>query len=214
MKLFNLKDYDDLSNQINLSSNEIFNIIQRYQLNFIQVRDKTVEWGMRLPMFVPSFYDFILTHSNIPTQLEYFENYLSLNSDFFKNNNYNEEILNAIKARLFRTYPSLVRDIHFAKYLSEHFTNSTIIYNQKLDIEEGIDLMVINNNKNYAINLFTETTRAYQGRQKKTFRHTDFSNVTYIEVPVDFKGSVECGNFFLYGEREKEQILIELKKNR
>ena len=94
MKQFNLSEYDNLSTQINLSSNEIFNIIQQYPLNFIQVRDNSVEWGMQLPMFVPSFYEFILRNSNIPTQIEYFENYLSINSDFFLKNNYNPEILN------------------------------------------------------------------------------------------------------------------------
>lgn len=214
MKVFDSNEFSNLTSDISLTSTEVFDIIKQYKLNFISARNKTVEWDMYLPMFVPSFYEFILRENNIPTQLEYYQNYLNINNDFFSEQKFNEELMVGIKARLFRTYPSLVRDIHFAKYLSEKFTYSSIIYNQFLDIKEGIDLMIINNDKNYAINLFTETNRAQQSRQKKTFRHTDYSNVKYIEIPVAFNGSVKCGDFFLYGEREKETILSELKKNR
>lgn len=214
MKLFNPNEFSNLALEIKLNSAEIVNDIQNYTLSFIQEKNTTVEWNMYLPMFVPAFYEFLLRTSKIPTQIEYYKNYLNINTIFFSENNFNHEIINAIKARVYRTYPSLVRDIHFTKFLSENLTNSSVIYNQSLDIKEGIDLLIINNNKYYAINLFTETNRAFHGRQKKTLRHTNYTNIKYIDVPVDFKGSVKCGDFFLYGEREMKIIINKLLKNR
>ena len=38
------------------------------------------------------------------------------------------------------------------------------------------------------------------------FNHTPFENVEYIELPVNFKESVKCGNFFLYGSIELSHI--------
>lgn len=206
MKTFNSTDYPSLLKTIQKTAEAIVTDIRKYKLTFLQNRDQQVEWEMSIPMFVPSFYDFIQNTSNIPQQLEFWNHYRNLNTNWFNNTNLSAAHLDALKARAYRTYPSLVRDIHFAKYAETNFSVADIIYNQKLDIEEGIDLMILHNGNNYAINLYTDTNRAFQGRLKKTFRHTNFSNVKYLEVPVDFKGSVQCGDFFLYGERELQKI--------
>jgi hypothetical protein len=79
-----------------------------------------------------------------------------------------------------------------------------------LDIKDGIDLLVIKDNKINAINLFTDTRRAYKGRSKKVFRHKNYENVNYLELPVQFMGSNKVGEFFLYGNRELQQILREI----
>ena len=117
-----------------------------------------------------------------------------------------------LKARLYRTYPSLIRDLHFSKLLSERANNYKIIYNTNLDIKEGIDLLVIVNKINIAVNLYTKTRRAFVGRNKKENRHTIYDNITYIELPVEFNGSIKIGDFFLYGEREIFELETEIKK--
>lgn len=210
MKIFKKENYENLIPQLDLTLEEICETIETFQLTFIQIKNKLVEWELDLPMFVPSFYDFIINEKKIPSQTQFYENYLKLNTSYFSNNNFDEEIMVAIKARVFRTYPSLVRDIHFAKFLFGKFKKSIVIYNQRLDIEEGIDLMIINNDKHYAINLYTATSRGFLGRKKKKYRHKDFDNVEYIEVPVDFKGSVKCGDFFLYGTKEMNLVITKL----
>jgi hypothetical protein len=202
MKTFKPSEYDNEAEVIHMSSERIESSINLYPLDFIQLRVKSVEWGMELPMFVPSFYDFILNNYRIPMQVEYWVHYQRSNDEWFKRNRLNVMQVQGLKARIYRTYPSLVRDIHFAKYVSENLDVEKVIYNQKLDIEEGIDLMILNGNNYFAINLFTNTGNAHFGRQKKTFRHINFTNVKYLDVPVEFKGSIKCGNFFLYGNRE------------
>jgi hypothetical protein len=89
-------------------------------------------------------------------------------------------------------------------------TESKVIYNRKLDINEGIDLLIIKNDLNYAINLFTATSRSFQGREKKEKRHKAYNNINYINLPVHFKGSYVCGKFFLYKEDEYGNLLNEL----
>ena len=37
-------------------------------------------------------------------------------------------------------------------------------------------------------------------------------NVKYVEMPMEFKGSVEAGDFFLYGEKEYNELYNTLSK--
>jgi hypothetical protein len=207
MKIFNAKDYPSFLAHLSLKSDEICEIIEKYPLEFPQVRNATVEWGMTFPMFLYPFYKFIYQIKKIPTQKEFCDYYLSENKEFFDTNNFTAEITEGLKARLYRTYPSLIRDLHFSAYVKENFDTAEIIYNRKLDVEEGIDLLIIYDGKYWGINLYTDTKRAHDGREKKENRHTKFDNVIYVELPVEFKGSVKCGQFFLYGEKEYKQIL-------
>ena len=83
---------------------------------------------------------------------------------------------------------------------SESGLFESVIYNDKLDVEDGVDLLVLKNNKCFAVNLYTKTRRAIESRFKKAYRHKKLDDsITNVEFPVEFKGSVKCGNFFLYG---------------
>lgn len=210
MKILDLANYPNLFDSIHLTSEEIENQIRDYPLQFSQVRNKKVEWEMQFPMFLNPFYKFIFLHKRIPQQNEFWEYYISENQVFFANI-HDAEIMEGLKARAYRTYPSLVRDIHFSFFVKAKFQEASILYNRKLDIEEGIDLLITYNHKFWGINLYTDTARAYQGREKKVFRHSKFDNVEYVELPVEFKGSVKCGDFFLYGDKELDQIKAVIK---
>lgn len=119
MCLLDLNQYNNLLDEISMTSTHIRNNILLYKLSFLQVRNSTVEWGMRIPMFVPSFYDFIIKQHRIPNQEEAYNYYLSYNKEYFESNHLSGEIMTGIKARCFRTYPSLVRDVYFNKFVSE-----------------------------------------------------------------------------------------------
>lgn len=209
MKEFNPEDFPNLLPEIKLTSTEIAEQVSRYKLTFSQERNPTVEWGLQLPMFVDSFYDYVVRFQKIPDQEESYSYYLQFNEEFFYELN-RPELMSGIKARHHRTYPSLVRDVHFNKFLEERISQCKIIYNTKLDIEEGIDLMILSRLK-YGICFFTRTQRAFFARQKKENRHTLFDDIEYVEMDIEFKGSVKVGDFFLYGEREYRQLLTLLK---
>lgn len=189
------------------------NTVAKFRLTFSQERNREVEWGIKLPMFVDAFYAFILEKGKIPSQEESYNFYIQYNKDFFQNLN-RDDLMSGIKARVYRTYPSLVRDVYFNKYIEERLNSKcSVIYSTKLDIAEGIDLMIKYKDKSYGFCFFTKTRIGYVGRAKKVYRHTPFDNVKYIEMPMEFKGSVKVGDFFLYGEKEFEKLCDFLKFN-
>ena len=213
MKHLEISNYPNLLDHLLLTSDDVFNIIEAYSLSFTQVRNQKVEWGISFPMFLTPFYKHVYLKNNVLTQSGFFDYYISENKSFFELNNFSSEIMEGLKARIYRTYPSLVRDLHFSLFVKENLKEALIIYNRKLDVNEGIDLLIKYSEILYAINLFTDTKNAHVGREKKVFRHTPFDNVNYVELPVNFRGSLKCGDFFLYGLKEYSQITQILNKN-
>lgn len=212
MHTYESNQYPNLLTAISLSSSEIRVMVSSYKLTFFSERNNEVEWRIKLPMFVDAFYAYIVKNQRIPTQQESFDYYLKYNTDFFQKLN-RPDLESGIKARAFRTYPSLIRDIYFNKFIEERLASKCqIIYNTRLDIEEGINLMIITSKNNYGICFFTNTRRAYTGRKAKEHRHTLFTNVKYVEMPMEFKGSVKAGDFFLYGEKEYYALYNTLSK--
>ena len=207
-KTYRPDNYTNLLDNIALSSNDVFKIIEPFQLNFPQTRIQSVEWGIKFPMFVTAFYDYVIKRKTVPCQQAFYDYYLLFNKPFFDEKKFDSIILDGLKARVYRTYPSLVRDLYFNKYAGENLPEANVRYNITLDVAEGIDLMIEIDNSFYAINLYADTSRAYDARNKKQHRHTSFHNVKYIEFPVNFNGSLKCGNFFLYGNVE----FLNLKK--
>jgi len=201
---------------INLSSRQVEQQVKGYSLVFLKDRNNVVEWGMKLPMFVPSFYKYVTKNSYIPSQEEFYGRYVNDNKEWFEKRDDSESILKGIKARAYRSYPSIVRDIHFALVVKERSGFDSVIYNYDTDIKDGIDLVIRNKGyslsanshvtKTYAVNLFTKTERAYMGRENKGSRHKKIPNVEYIDMPVSFKGSKRCGYFYLYHDRELNML--------
>lgn len=199
------EDFPNLLDSILFSSADVEAQISSFSLEFDSYKNDEVEWRMKLPMFVHSFYEYVIDTSSVPTQNQLWEKYSSQKE--IKEKIIDPDIKRGIKARVFRTYPSLIRDIHFSLYLKENSKVTTeVIYNLALDVEYGVDILVVFNKNLFAVNLFTPTQRARMGRQKKEQRHKEITNVHQIELPVEFKTESKVGDFFLY--REKELIVL------
>ncbi len=200
-------DYENSLNKINLSVSGIESVIKDFSLEFPSVRNETVEHKMRVPMFVYPFYRFVIEGKQVPYQEQYWRAYAKHNRDWFDSVRPSNEIIEGLKARAFRTYPSLMRDLHFAKLVSEQNYFDEVIYNQDLDIKRGVDLLLKKDGKVFAVNLYTQTSRAYTARKKKESRHEKLDeDVLNIEFPVAFKGSKQCGQFFLYDIDDFERL--------
>lgn len=206
MRELNIYLYPNLLPGINLTATEVERQIAQYKLTFSPLRNPVVEWASEFPMFLPSFYRYVIAHQSVPSQEDFWNLYLTDNSMWFQGEHPSDEVMLSLKARAFRAYPSFVRDLHFCLMLRASAKYADVIYNTDLDIINGIDVLLSYAGKLYAINLFTETENAQIGRTKKQFRHTPFDNIVYIELPVSFKGSKACGNFYLYSEREMEVL--------
>ena len=198
--IFHPDDYPDLLKSIRLDAAGIKATVKNYSLRFLDIKDDFVEWKLNLPPFAEAFYQYILSENNIPPQSAFFDFYMQSNASYFAQKEILKEKLPALQARIFRTYASLVRDVHFSKYVRENLTSADVIYNTDLDISEGIDLMISVGELHCAVNLFTETKRAHDGKHKKQLRHIRFDNVVYLDLPLRMRR--KYGDFYLYGYPE------------
>jgi hypothetical protein len=140
-----------------LSSKQIEEQIKNYNISFLQIRVPEIEFGMKVPIFIYPFYSFLLREDRMPTQNEYWLEYCSKNKQSLINLKLTTQQKLGLKARVFRTYPSLVRDIHFGALLRDCKEFDDVFYNETLDVKYGIDLVVSKNNKYIGLNLFTTT---------------------------------------------------------
>ena len=206
MRPFIFENYPNLLNHVSLSAPQIEGQIAAYELVFLPTRNAEVEWKIAFPTFLKPFYKYVWQQNQIPTQQDYWQYYVAENDAFFESTAFADDILRGLQARVFRTYPSLVRDIHFVFYLQTQLPQAQVLYNTQLDVKEGIDVLVVHDEQFWAFNLYTPTRRAQESRAKKQHRHHLFDNVNYHELPVIFDKQHQIGAFFLYGERELMQI--------
>lgn len=207
MQKINLEKYNNLLDTFKMTDTDIINQLSNYKLEFHQTRNERVEWNVQLPTFIVSFYNYLKIYSSLPSQEEFYNFYINQNADFFIKEDFNDDEIEGIKARVYRTYPSLVRDIHFSTFLKNRIEGTCqVIYNVELDMSEGIDVLIIKDDKKFGINLFTETPTARVGRHKKSYKHDQYEDVTYLDVPVTINKAYSISNFCLYGHREMMAI--------
>lgn len=195
---------ENLLDYIVLTSSEIERQISSHPLEFDSYRDPHSEWMASIPRFIDSFYPFVMDECRIPTQLEMWERYREGVDDCLDTR--------GIRSRMFRAYPSLVRDLHMSILLSERSKNSDIIYNRMLDFTFGIDILILFMGRAYSVNLYTETSRSHKGRSKKKARHITFSNVTPIDLPLYMEDGHRSGRFILYGDRDIDRLIGKIRK--
>lgn len=198
---FNELDY------ISLTATDIQNQISKMSLKFPKEKDDEVENHLKFPMFVDPFYDFIKTEQKLPTQEEFWLYYCKKNVDYLESLNLIKPKKDALKARIYRTYPSLIRDIHFACLLRDSKLFSTVMYNRDYDYKYGIDLILVKDNKTIGLNLFTDTRRAQHARTLKLYRPKKPVTFQCYDIPISLNTNNKLGDFYLYNEEHIKYIL-------
>ncbi|MFW6009109.1 MAG: hypothetical protein ACOCP8_07590 [archaeon] len=184
---------------IDLQVEDIERQIKKYNLTFPSLKRNDIENKMRFPYFVNEFYNFIDEHKKIPMQCELYSFYKNKHRDII--DKLKDGQLPGLKARIYRAYPSYIRDLHFAKLLRKKTCFEKVIYNLELDVKDGIDILIKHNNKKYAINLYVKTDRSKYYRKKKNNRHKEH-NFINIDLPIGFEDSYKLGEFYLYSYRD------------
>lgn len=211
------KPGSDLIRKINLTSEDISNAINSYTFENDKYRNEEVEWRLRLPMFVVDFYNYIIKYNKIPTQDEYYNYYIESHPLVFSEEKFKDvDIIHGVKTRALRAHASLLRDVHFLKYVTEqlklddNFKDAKTSYNTYQDTVDGIDLMIVHDNRYYAVNLFVNTKNSYDARLKKVNRHKNITNITNmidIELPITIDFESNVGKFVLYGNEEYLKLI-------
>lgn len=208
-----LDDYKNFLDQLeDMNYEDVEKDIEGMKLNFDNYRNPFIEWKLSIPIFLKSFYRFVLYKKRIPTQEEFYKLYSEDNKDWYNKLRLSENSIRGLKSRVFRTHPSLVRDLHFSLFLKEKLKDCDVIYNINLDMKHGIDILLNNGVNLFGLNLFTKTKNSLKARKLKKNRHESIDNVNLIDIPIDLNNCKKCGDFFLYGESEYDTIIKELDK--
>lgn len=162
-----------------------------------------------VPKMAELFCDMIFAYRRVPSQKEFFEYYL----DYYKDNQFikslDEKQLEGLKARVYKSYPSFLRDIHFGLFLTENADFKEVVYNINLDIDKGVDILVRDKGKEYAVRLYTNTPKARRKAYAKSAIHEEtLKKYIVIDLPITLSGncSNKINNYCLYDERYMKRL--------
>lgn len=198
-----------------VTSEELKETVKVFDYNdlYSKYREYKDEDGVEKAQFPPInfvFYKFVFENDSIPSPQKVLDLYFELYSDKIKIFDQSAEMngekynLNALKARILRTYPSLLRDFHFYLMLKECHSFDKVTYSCAEDIK-GTDITIVHKNKKYIVSLFTDTKRSWSFKRiKNIFRHRYGQNE--IKVPIVLDEAYKCGDFMLYKETDVQIV--------
>ncbi|MES2652036.1 MAG: hypothetical protein V4663_09855 [Bacteroidota bacterium] len=177
-----------------------------------RIVDQKIENAI-FPPFAQVFYSLIYQFKKLPSEDDFFSEYLKWLKVELKNLHFvykNEQYsIDGLKARIFRTYPSLIREIHFYYYLlnSKEFDN--VNYSLSKDYFEGIDITIMYNKVKYSLSIHTATNRAKKYKITKNDRH-NYNDVNEIVLSDEFHKLNKFGDFYLLGDFQLKELLENL----
>lgn len=204
--------------ELHLSSSQLEETVKHYQYKGEKrIVDEQVE-NMFLPPIALVFYSLLYDTDNVPSPDDllkaYFNQpYFSFVADGKVNVTYedNATLCNteSITARVLRTYPSLLRDLHFYLLANESNCFDAVRYSFKKDYEGKIDVQILHNGKWYNVGLLLNSKRSLFYKFKKQFRHKQ-TDVLYVEL--DKSDCKMCGDYMLYAEHHIKQLYEKVEK--
>jgi len=184
-----------------------------------RIKDPVAENALLPPIILP-FYSYIFEFGKVPSPDELVNLYLK-QEHFSEDSNRNITVSyrsskiivkkEGLTARILRTYPSILRDVHFYCMAVESNFFQIVWYSFAMDYENGIDIRVKYCDKWYNIALLQDTVRSRAFKTKKPYRHLDMNNkLIYINLKQTL--SKRCGDYNLYTFHHVEQLKQELNE--
>lgn len=220
MRILDLNNYKgNMLDVIKLTSLTISDIVKDFTLiNLKEHENNQIEKHNDFPRFIDTFYRYVYKNNTIPSQEKFFNIYIEENKSelglMFETNKWGVEEKLGLKHRIFKIYPSFIRDIHAAFLFKEKITKYfddirvKVIYNRELDNKENIDILIVKDERYFGLKLLTSTYNANKYKNEKICRHNEpFDNVEYIDVPLSFNTCPKYGEIFLYGENDYIHVM-------
>jgi len=186
-----------------MNTTEIEKQIRDYQLRFIPLRDPTVE-NSSPPIFAYTFNRVVRETCRVPSQDQFVEIYFEEHKTILTKILRNKEWKKALEARVRRTYPSLVRDLHFNALINEAGIEAR--YDEKLDVQDGIDHIITWEGKEVYLHCFVNTPAANLYRRLKEKRHSVEGCHVNLVVQLSKEHSKKVGDFYLYTAEHIEAL--------
>lgn len=160
-------------------------LVENYSLVFLNLRDPQAERG-RFPSFIGAFNRSMEESGTVPTQDEFIADYARF---------HDIQVTQGLEARMRRTYPSLVRELHARLMATEIFPETKYSLDDDL---AGVDLTIRHNGEEHYIHLFVDTKRSNHFRMAKDNRHA-FEG-SHIDVSLNLSSGRKVGQFLFYPE--------------
>lgn len=164
--------------------------------------------NLMLPPFIQVFYFLFFSYLKIPTLHDCWNTYASWlggESDNKLEINGIKYDLEGIRNRLNRTYPSLIRDLHFLYLIEESGKFDKVDYSMDRDYYNGLDLKITYKKQDIYVSIFIDTSRSRYFKHKKTERH-DYSIINEIEFQVSFNSLSKIGYIYLLNNKHVELL--------
>lgn len=178
-----------------LTTKQIESQVKNYPLAFSKVKDEAEH--RRLPSMLDVF-NKLVALGRIPTQDQFVNEYFAQNPTF---------TTLGVEARLRRTFPSFVRELHGVALLRENF--ELLADDTVRDQNDGVDAVILYKGQTFHIHLFIDTWRSNNFRQMKNNRH-EFSG-HHLDMKLNPSGAKTVGNFFLYSEPQITSLKAEME---
>jgi hypothetical protein len=186
----------NLLNQISFTSDDLVNFLVNTSCIISEKRSKAVEWETTLPSFTNYFYDYIINSQTLISQTSFFQKYYYTYINKFVN--FKKYDIECLRGRLYRAYPSLVRDLHFNLVAKELFGDKAF-YSLSLDQEYKIDSLLLLENKKIGFELFINTQNSLHSRQVKKDRPKLIDeSIEVVECSLHDGKILFVGSYFLY----------------
>ncbi|AXE16498.1 hypothetical protein DR864_01510 [Runella rosea] len=181
-------------------------------------KDPAVEKA-RLPPFALSFYKFIFFKSRLPDETEFWNYYLKQHFTPAEGDCVQVNIkgsvktfaASSVKARMLRSYPSLVRDFHFYVLCLRSDQFEEVRYSLHRDYFNGIDLCVVYAGVEFQVSILLNSPRAQMYKTQKYKRHEESPQNEVIMLFDLTRYSHEKGKIKLFSEKHVEELLEALK---
>lgn len=174
----------------------------------------SVEYGKEFPLFVQFFYENIFD-GILLNDMEFFNAFLK--KHFKTNGNFCTQIntginypKDGIMGRALRTYPSLLRDLHFYLLCANMNIFDEVGYSLKADTL-GYDLVVKQKGVKFGVALFVNTKKASFWKEKKEKRHGKYP--VNKEICITINPYIEGRDkIALYEEKHVQYLAEQIQK--
>ncbi|AIQ37209.1 hypothetical protein R50345_22760 [Paenibacillus sp. FSL R5-0345] len=191
----------DLTNGVDISAHGIETAVSVVPPKFINLQDKAVELAPDFPNMMYTLWGFICANRRFPSQTEYTLHFLSIHASVLSSLDES-----AIKARLLRAFPSLIREIHFYALVKESGFFQEVNYSAKLDVEDGTDLSVRCGGYEYGVSCYVQTERSLEYRRRKRSRPRN-PKANSIELPLDLSSGNTVNGWIFYNRNHVHVLL-------
>ncbi|MCZ4409981.1 hypothetical protein O3Q51_14260 [Cryomorphaceae bacterium 1068] len=175
-------------------------------------KDPKVEKAKLLP-FALAFYYHLFSQRSIPTEKELFDRYVSFSGREEENEIIIEEerySKTGLRARLLRTYPSLIRDFHLYLMLQESNRFQSVGYSLSKDYYDGLDLSLNHSGQAFHLSVYLQTKRSAEFKKKKYTRH-DYIGVKEIAIPLEFNSMEKLGQIYVCTDAHIQTVLHKIE---